>query len=255
MVAALKLTLVLATLVGLVLLVATATAANTAVVEFRTPGEVVMVIDANVEGESASDMRQFMDSDEQGGFGGDGNGDGTVQQSEVDAFEEIFKGFFSMANESEGAPTGSITVDGVPPKEFKLEALEIRDGTGPVTSQDPIQMHIAFLMAFDVQSGDRHTVRIEADEDGGENAYGGDFTIAQGSLKAPRGYVIESTTGMPPGASLSDDKKSITFEGIPQAASEDLVIVFTKGGGGIPSLGMVGILAVLVAAALAFRRR
>src|SRR5687767_9160161 len=136
-------------LMGLTLAVGAASASS-AVVEFKGPSEAWMIVDAEIKDEDASQMREFMDSESEYG-GAQGNNDGTVQQNEVDAVEEFFKGFFSMSDEDD-APTGSMTMDGKAPTDFSLEAFDIRDATGPVTSTETIIMHIEFSTTFDVEA-------------------------------------------------------------------------------------------------------
>jgi hypothetical protein len=232
-----------------------ALAANSATIDFKSPSEAVMTLEATISGEQAADMREYMDYSGQGGAGG--NGDGTVQQNEVDAVETFFKGFFEQDGE-DSSPAGSFTIDDKAPSDFELSEFDIRDATGAVSSTSPITMFMEFTIKFDITAGDRHTVRIEAEEgdDEDNDNPAGDFEIEDATLKAPKGYVIESATGLPEGASVSGDKKSIHYNGLPSSQDEDTVIVFQKSGGGSPgfgfTLGLLGTVAVV--AVLAARR-
>ena len=223
---------------------------GSATMDFRTPSELYMVLDGKVSGEEAADMRQMMDTPSDYT---QGDGDGQVEQNEVDAIETFFKGIFGEMEDSEATPTGSFTVDGKAPSSFSLVTVDIRDATGSVDSTDALTIHLEFKSMFDVTAGDRHTVRIEADEsneseDDDSSEFGDIGTI---SLKAPKGYIIDSTTGLPAGGSVSGDKKSISFTEVPKPTGEDIVIVFAKGGGSSPgpalwaSLGLLGAVVVL----------
>lgn len=232
---------------------AAAESVGSGVIDFKSPGEVAMILDGKIDGEDAMQLRQGMDTESQFTSG---NGNGQVEQSEVDKFEDFFKGIFSDAEDSDVSPTGSFTVDGKGAKGFELVSLDIRDATGPVDSESPITIHIEFKSTFDVAAGDRHEVRIVADnetqDDEEENdEFGNIGTI---SLKAPKGYIIESATGLPEGAKVSSDKRSISYDGLPQSTGEDTVIVFVKGGGAAPGPAFLVGLVVLVAI-VAFRRR
>lgn len=229
---------------------AAAESVGSGTIDFKSPSEVAMILDGKIDGEDALQLRQGMDSSQ--GFSG--NDDGTVQQSEVDAFENFFKGFFQDSEDGDVSPTGSFTVDGKGAKGFELISLDIRDATGPADSEDPITIHIEFKSTFDVTAGDRHEVRILAEEDQGDEEESGsdEFgNIGTITLKAPKGYIIESTTGLPAGAKVSSDKRSISYDGLPESTGEDTVIVFVKSGGAAPGpaflvgLAAIGLLVVL----------
>ncbi|HEX9816282.1 MAG TPA: hypothetical protein VGB18_04825 [Candidatus Thermoplasmatota archaeon] len=222
-------------------------------IDFKSPSEVMMILDGKLDGDDALQARELMDADSDFTSG---NGDGTVQQEEVDAFENFFKGFFSDAEDSDVSPTGSFTVDGKPAEGFALISLDVRDATGPVDSEDPITMHIEFKSTFPVTAGDRHEVRILAEEGQEEEEEGNEEfgNIGTLTLKAPKGYIIDSATGLPAGAKVSSDKRSISYDGLPQSTGEDTVIVFTKSGGMAPGPAfLIGLIAMV--AIVAFRRR
>ncbi len=232
--------------------VAAAESVGSGVIDFKSPSEIVMILDGKIDGEDALQLRQGMDTQSQFTSG---NGNGQVEQSEVDTFENFFKGFFSDAEDSDLSPTGSFTVDGKGAKGFELVSLDIRDATGPVDSEEPVTIHIEFKSTFDVVAGARHEVRIVADNETDDEEENEEFgNIGTISLKAPKGYIIESTTGLPEGAKVSSDKRSISYDGLPQSTGEDTVIVFTKSGGAAPGPAfLLGL--VLLVAIVAFRRR
>ena len=234
---------------------AAAESVGSGVVDFKSPSEVAMILDGKIDGEDAVEFRQTMDAESPYTSG---NGDGTVQQSEVDAFENFFKSFFSDAEDGDVSPTGSFTVDGQGAKGFELVSLDIRDATGSADSDSPITIHIEFKSTFDVTPGDRHEVRILADNqtDGNDDEESDEFgDIGTLTLKAPKGYIIDSASGLPPGAKVSSDKRTITYEGLPESTGQDTVIVFTKSAGGFapgPAF-LVGLAAVALLVVL--RRR
>jgi hypothetical protein len=226
---------------------AAAQTSGSASINFQSPGEVLLVLDGKISGEDASQLRQSMDQPSQFTSG---NGDGTVQQSEVDAIEAFFRGLFDEIDEGDVGPTGSITVDGKGPQGFALVDVDIRDATGPVTSESPITIHIEFKSTFNVTAADRHTVRLEGNDDGEEGDSGEFGDIGTVTLKAPKGYVIESAQGLPAGAKVSSDKKSINYDGVPTSNPEDTVIVFARSGGSAAGYGFlfgVGVLIAVVA--------
>lgn len=227
-------------------------ATGSATIEFDSPSRADIIAEATMDGAPASQMRYGIDQSDQGG---DQNGE--VSQAEVDAFETWILGFFGGFAEG-ASPTGSLTMDGKDPTEFKISTFDIRDATGPVDSTAPITVRMVFQLTFPVEAGERHTLRSEGDEpsegeeEDPDGSGFGDFDFGRATLKAPPGYVIESATGLPQGAYVSNDKKSIDL-GDSFQPTGDLVIVFVRGGGGAP--GFAAVLVFLAVLSVAARRR
>jgi hypothetical protein len=222
-----------------------------------SPSKFVMEAEATIDGEDASDLRGQMDQY--------GNGDGTVQAAEVETIEGFFKQFMdqSDAEDADDSLGAGFTIDGKSPNSFKFNEMDIQDAEGAVSSTSPIHALIKAEMGFDVQPADKHTIRLMAGDDSGDDESGssGDFfeDVESAKLRAAPGYIFTSTEGLPAGAKVSGDKKEIEFADSVGPTSGETVIVMSKGGpaaGGNspgPALGAFAI--VLVGAVWAARRR
>lgn len=239
---------VLAALVATLLVPTALAEVGKAEMKFESPSKLVATIEAQITGQQAQEMRQFMDQNE------GANEDGTVQQSEVDALEEFFKSFMDGAEE-EATLGSSMTMDGKEATLADLGTFDFKDATGPVTSTDAITAYMVMSITFPIEAGETHTLHLEAeDPEGGDESEESEWgTISQTVLKAPSGYVIQSSEGLPEDASVSGDKKSVTFDGSP-GSSQNMTVVFAKGGGmGAPSPALVFVVVLL--AGVAFLRR
>ena len=248
-------TIVLAGILGVSLLAGAAAASSArAEMRFDSPGQITGLIDATLDGEPAAQGRYFIDQ-----FG---NRDGTVSENEVESAERTFLDYAQAASDNEEPDSsqagGDFTVDGKGPSKFELKVFDIKRAEGPVSSTSPVDVHLEMRIMFPVDGAERHDVHFQTsgmDEDEGDGEGPWDFELDSARIRAPGGYVIESVTGLPSGASVSSDKKTIDFgSAYQQAASVD--IVFAKGGGTgfAPSAGL-GVGLLLVAGAVLVRRR
>lgn len=232
-------TLLLSTMLILVVPSATADVRGDALVGFTSPAQADLDLDLTVTGEDARTLRVGVDEN--------GNGDGTVSEEEVTAFEDFLKGFFDNPD----ATTGSeMTVDGQNASSTSLTRFEILDAEGDVNSTEPVRYELVLAIEWPVTPGDRHTF---VSEGRGEGAAGSsNLTL---TIRAPPDYGIESTDGLPDGADVSSSE--IRYAG-DQASGDNVTVVFSKGaagaGGGVPGPGVAALLAVTVGVA-AWRRR
>ncbi len=228
---------------------ASAEVTGEATMDFESPAAADMTVELTITGQDAQDARAAIDSD--AGFGGSGNGDGQVTQDEVDAFEELLKSFF---NDPEATVGGEMTMDGQNASGSNLTAFDILDATGDVNSTEPMQYHMVMRIEWSVTPGDEHTFVSAGDDGDGDGGDGmGDVTL---TIRAPDGYRISSTDGLPDGADVSDDE--ITYQGTDDGTTGPITIVFSQGGGafgGAPALGGAIVLLVVIALGLASRHR
>lgn len=228
--------------------VASAEVTGEAVLDFESPAAADMTVDLTIDGEDAQEARLAIDSDSE--FGGSGNGDGEVTQDEVDAFEELLKSFF---NNPEATIGSEMTMDGQNASTSNLTAFDIRDATGDVNSTEPLQYHMVMRIEWPVTPGDEHTFVSSGDEDSGGNESQEDVSL---TVRAPDGYTISSTDGLPEGADVSDDE--VTYGAAEGEAAGAITLVFSRSSGplgGAPGLGGVLIVLVVVGLALASRHR
>lgn len=228
---------------------ASAEVTGEAVLDFESPAAADMTVDLTVSGQDAQEARAAIDSDS-GFAGGGGNGDGEVTQDEVDAFEEFLKSFF---NNPEATVGSEMTMDGQNASSSNLTEFDIRDATGDVNSTEPLQYHMVMRIDWPVTPGDEHTFVSQGDDD--DNAEGPEDVSL--TIRAPDGYTITSTEGVPEGADISDDQ--ITYDAAEGQTAETITLVFTQSGGGAfggaPALGVGLVLLVVVALGLASRHR
>lgn len=223
---------------------------GTLTVDFASPGSADFIGDLTATGRDAQEFRAQIDS---GPFGG-GNGDGTVTEDEVAMFENQFK---SLANSfGQGRDFGEgFTMDGKPPNGAQLVEFDVRNAEGPTTSTAPVDLHMLSRITFPVDPAERHVLRIEGTGDDDDSGEAFDTSFRGGTLEAPKGYIIESAAGLPSGAVLSGDKKSIIFGSDP-TSSEGTTVVFVKSGGGIAAgWGAFGAITALLAAGFAANRQ
>lgn len=228
---------------------ALAETSGTLTVDFTSPGSADFRMDATATDNEAQELRTQIDSEQ---FGA-GNGDGMVTEDEVATFENQFK---SLANSfGQGSDFGDeFTMDGQSPNDAELVELDIRNAEGPVASTAPVDLHLVFRITFPVLAGDRHVLRI-AGAEGAEDDEPFETSFRGGTLEAPKGYIIESHAGLPSGAVVAGDKKSIIF-GSDLTSAEGTTVVFVKGGGGMaPGWGALGAFGALAAAIMVGGRR
>jgi hypothetical protein len=219
---------------------ASASTSGTLVLNFETPSKLVMTFDGTVDGEDAANFRSMMDQS--------GNHDGTVSADEVRAFQESFKGFVNGAGEQSNPTGGAFTMDGKEPKSFTCTVFEVHNAEGPVSSTAAMQWHAVLQSMFELATADTHTLKVgESNQSHG----GSSFDFKSAVLKAPKGFIISSTTGLPSGATVANDKKSIDFTTSVAPPSGTTTIVFQKQGGfapGAPALALLAVVGLVVAA-------
>ncbi|MBI2078518.1 MAG: hypothetical protein HYT80_09155 [Euryarchaeota archaeon] len=221
------------------------TAAGSWTFDLASPALLVVSVDAKLEGEAASALRSWMDNPDLGA-----DGDGKVTTEEVNDF--TYKALALLNGPAAEMVSGaSFMVDGEAPEEIQFKVLEFKDAPGDVESTAAIGLRAIADITFPVKPGSRHTLTVEpasADEGMLNTA------VEKAVLKAPRNYAIEGTKGLPSAASVSADKKQISFSGSFQTA-ETMTVTFVRTGGTSPSTAFVGVVLALAVGAAVLRRR
>lgn len=234
----------LATACLLLVPVASAEVAGEALLNFESPAAADIEFDLTISGEDAQETRAAIDSDQAGG-----NGDGDVSQEEADAFEELLRSSF---NRPGATPASGMTIDGQNASASNLTSFDILDATGDVNSTEPIRYDLVMAIEWPVTPGDEHTFESSGDEDAdGESQ--GDVSL---TIRAPSGYTISSTDGLPDGADVSDDE--VTYDAAEGQATGTITVVFSQSSGafgGAPAVGALLLLVVVFGLVVASRHR
>jgi len=211
--------------------------------KFSAPDEAELNFEAELRGQDAADFRESIDQS--------GDGDGTVTNEEVEAFETMFK---EMMDSSGDEGLGEdLTVDGKAASKSTLNRLDVKDATGATTSTSSMTMEMVMLVEFPVTPGDSHQITFKGEEEGSND----EVVMGKITAEMPPGYYVSAPASMPSGVTLSGDKRTLTFSE-DQEDQADLVVTIKKGsvgkGGGAPSIG-VGLALVGLLAVAAHRRK
>lgn len=207
-----------------------------------TVGPTDVGIDAhggNLAGATASDLRKCLDKancpDSRLEAASRGNGDGRVEQTEVDALEVnavvglnaalAFGGSGALADFGRQL-RDLVRIDGGGPMNVQIETLDLAGATGSITSTNAIQVRLLVKVTFETADEDRHDVaiaRAAADIDMAERIVvkpatgwtieqdsitpesmkarysGGSIQGTQAQMQGtePLGFTIEDSTGLP----------------------------------------------------------
>jgi hypothetical protein len=209
---------------------------------FSSATAAELVIESTVVGEQAAGVRQNIEVEV-------GDGDDVVSQEELDAFEASFVAY-AHENRDRLREDSDIRLDGDRPSEADLTSYELAGATGPVGSQEPIDLRTAIDFAWAAPEGDRHTLALGT-------VASQDADDVRTTFVAPPGFHITDFRNMPSGASLSSDGRTLNVTG----SSEDASVVFLRDGTGGGSGGWLAgpswalAVAAVAAAAVAAGRR
>ena len=225
--------------------------ATTAKIEMRfdSPSQITGVIDATGTGEDAQELRGQIDQS--------GDGNQQVTTAEVNDFETqvmtLFKQFAQDDDNGSSSTGGDFTIDGKGPNKFEFTAFDVQKAEGPVSSTAPVDIRMELRLTFPATGGDTHIVRLKIegqDEDDAGGAF--DFELTSARITAPPAHRFEKVTGLPSGATYSDE--AVDFG---QAYKTPAIVEITmaKWSGNAATLGPAFAAAVLVGVAVLRRGR
>lgn len=169
------------------------------VLEFSEVGSMTAEVDIRLEGPDAARMRQQMDRD----------GDGHVSADEASSASEQQ---FNMTRTIRlGLPIGLVLLDGTHP-DVEVVSVEYLDASGAVESDARITQRWHVEHTFNVSEGSEHRFQLDT----ANRSVQGHLRVHVDDVRvlAPPGYVINGTGGLPWGAAVAQDSRSLTMSGI-----------------------------------------